>query len=174
MNIKKKIQMKMKMKMKNSHQMNQKMEVKQLLLCMEIQINNRIFNRIQIITIINQNFFLFNNKWVQDRIKFSQDNLIKFKNPHFRINKLLECFYLRIIFQINNKVVFLKYLKDLIQDNKITKINFQEALLKFLNFLKYQILASRIILINLQISSTKTLPFKEPQVNKLETKNYLK
>lgn len=159
--------------MKNLHQKNQKMEVKQLLLCTEIRINNRIFNRIQIFAKINQNFFLFSNKMVQDRIKFSQDNQIKFKILHFRINKLLVCVYLQIIFQINNKVVFLKYLKDLTQDNKITKTNFQDVLLKFLNYLNYQILPSRIILINLQISSTKTLPFKELRVNNLETKNYL-
>lgn len=172
--IKKLKNVKKKMKMKNLHQMNQKMEVKLLLLCTEIQINNRIFNRILIFVIINPNFFLFSNKLVQDKIKFSQVNLTKFKIPHFQINKFLECVYLKIIFQINYKVIFLKYLKHLTQDNKITKINFQDVLLKFLNFLKYQILPNRITLINQQIFSTKILPFKVPLINNLETKNYLK
>ena len=119
--VKKTMKVKKKIKMKNYLLTNQKMEVKQLLLRMEIQINNKITNRIQIFAIINLNILLLINKWVQDRINFSQGNLNQFKTNHFPINKFLECISLRIIFQINNQDFLIP--NYLILEVKLIKIN---------------------------------------------------
>lgn len=127
--------------MRKTHQMNQQMAVKLLLLCMEILINHKIFNKIQILIIIQPNLILNNNKSVipsaQTKIIFSKGNLIliQFQIHHFQINKFLEFVSPKIIFQIKHQILIPKIIQIINRDN-------------FLKFLKYQALDNKIIKIN--------------------------